>query len=125
MLFRQLFDPETSTYTYLIADPEAKTAILVDSVLEQVERDLQLLAELGLTLKYCLETHIHADHITGTAQLRESTGCEGIVPDQAQAVCANRFIREAMLSLGLAQRRSPPQGIPTATWPTWSMVPTC
>jgi glyoxylase-like metal-dependent hydrolase (beta-lactamase superfamily II) len=51
MLFRQLFDPETSTYTYLIADPEAKTAILVDSVLEQVERDLQLLAELGLTLK--------------------------------------------------------------------------
>jgi sulfur dioxygenase len=94
MLFRQLFDPETSTYTYLIADPEAKTAVLVDSVLEQVERDRQLLAELGLTLKYCLETHIHADHITGTAQLREATGCEGIVPDHAQAVCANRFIRD-------------------------------
>ncbi len=63
MLFRQLFDPETSTYTYLIADLETKTAILVDPVLEQVERDRQLLNELRLTLKYCLETHIHADHI--------------------------------------------------------------
>ncbi len=101
MFFRQLFDPETSTYTYLIADPEAKVAILVDPVLEQVERDRQLLTELGLTLKYCLETHIHADHITGTAQLREATGCEGIVPDHAQAACANRFIRDGeVLQLG-------------------------
>lgn len=94
MLFRQLFDPETSTYTYLIADPETQSAILVDPVLEQVERDRQLLAELGLTLHYCLETHIHADHITGTAQLREATGCVGIVPANAQAACANRFISD-------------------------------
>lgn len=101
MLFRQLFDPDTSTYTYLIADPETKEAILVDSVLEQVKRDRQLLTELGLTLKYCLETHIHADHITGTAQLREATGCEGIVPEHAQAACANRFIRDGeVLQLG-------------------------
>ncbi|GJD17400.1 hypothetical protein RIVM261_023560 [Rivularia sp. IAM M-261] len=69
MLFRQLFDAETSTYTYLIADTVSKEAILVDPVLERVERDCQLLKELGLTLKYCLETHIHADHITGTAKL--------------------------------------------------------
>lgn len=101
MLFRQLFDPETSTYTYLIADPHTKEAILVDPVLEQVERDRQLLNELGLTLTYCLETHIHADHITGTAKLREVTGCEGIVPDHAQAACANRFIRDGeVLQLG-------------------------
>jgi glyoxylase-like metal-dependent hydrolase (beta-lactamase superfamily II) len=93
MLFRQLFDAITSTYTYLIADPQTKEAMLVDSVLEQVDRDRQLLSELGLTLKYCLETHIHADHITGTAQLREATGCAGIVPEYAQAVCANRFIK--------------------------------
>ncbi|MFN7790684.1 MAG: MBL fold metallo-hydrolase, partial [Pseudanabaena sp.] len=65
MLFRQLFDQETGTYTYLIADPISKEAVLVDPVLEQVERDLKLLRELGLTLKFCLETHIHADHITG------------------------------------------------------------
>ncbi|MFO0048658.1 MAG: MBL fold metallo-hydrolase, partial [Pseudanabaena sp.] len=64
MLFRQLFDQETGTYTYLIADPSTKEAVLVDPVLEQVERDLKLLRELGLTLKFCLETHIHADHIT-------------------------------------------------------------
>ncbi|MFM1841512.1 MAG: hypothetical protein RLZZ490_243 [Cyanobacteriota bacterium] len=70
MLFRQLFDPETSTYTYLIADPVTKDAALVDSVLEQVERDEKLLKELGLTLRFCLETHVHADHITGAGRLR-------------------------------------------------------
>ncbi|MBD2592933.1 MBL fold metallo-hydrolase [Nostoc spongiaeforme FACHB-130] len=101
MLFRQLFDVETSTYTYLIADLETKTAILVDPVLEQVERDRQLLQELGLTLKYCLETHIHADHITGTAKLREITGCLGIVPENAQAGCADRFMKDGeVIELG-------------------------
>jgi sulfur dioxygenase len=104
MLFRQLFDATTSTYTYLIADPETREAMLVDPVLEQVERDRQLLKELGLTLKYCLETHIHADHITGTGQLREVTGCEGIVPEHAHAVCANRFIQDGeVLNVGSVQ----------------------
>jgi len=83
ILFRQLFDKESSTYTYLIADPETKVAILIDPVLEQVERDLQVLRELGLTLGYCLETHIHADHITGANRLRELTGCLNIVPHKA------------------------------------------
>ncbi len=94
MLFRQLFDRESSTYTYLIADPTTKEALLVDPVLEQIERDRQLLGELGLTLKYCLETHIHADHITGTGKLREITGCLGIVPEKAQIVCADRFLKD-------------------------------
>jgi sulfur dioxygenase len=101
MLFRQLFDQETGTYTYLIADPTAKEAVLVDPVLEQVERDLKLLRELDLTLKFCLETHIHADHITGTGKLRELTGCEGIVPENAHATCANRFVKhEEVLNVG-------------------------
>ncbi|BDA68154.1 beta-lactamase domain-containing protein [Calothrix sp. PCC 7716] len=101
MLFRQLFDAETSTYTYLIADTVSKEAILVDPVLERVERDCQLLKELGLTLKYCLETHIHADHITGTAKLRKVTDCLGIVPENAQAVCADKFIKDGeVLELG-------------------------
>ena len=65
MLFRQLIDRSSSTYTYLIADRKSQEAILVDPVLEQVERDLTLLQELGLTLRYCLETHIHADHNYG------------------------------------------------------------
>lgn len=94
MLFRQLLDYETWTYTYLIADPQTQTAVLVDPVLEQVERDLKLLNELGLTLKYCLETHLHADHITGTGKLRELTGCEGIVPANAKAECANHFTQD-------------------------------
>lgn len=92
MLFRQLFDPESSTYTYLIADSNTKTALLIDPVLEQVERDLKLLDELGLSLQYCLETHIHADHITGTAKIRQVTGCLGVVPEHAQASCTDRFI---------------------------------
>jgi sulfur dioxygenase len=94
MLFRQMLDRQTSTYTYLVADLEQKAAILIDPVIEQVDRDLKQLAELGLTLKYCIETHIHADHITGTAKLREVTRCQGIVPLGAGAVCADRFIQD-------------------------------
>lgn len=63
-MFRQLFDKETSTYTYLIADSLTREALLIDPVFEQVDRDRQMLQELNLTLRYCLETHIHADHIT-------------------------------------------------------------
>ncbi len=92
MLFRQLFDSESSTYTYLMADLDVKEAILVDAVRSQVERDLKLLSELGLSLRYCLETHVHADHITGVAQLRSATGCLGIVPSHAKVSCADRHI---------------------------------
>ncbi len=94
MLFRQLFDPETSTYTYLIADPESQEATLVDSVLEQVDRDGRLLKELGLTLRFCLETHVHADHITGAGRLREITGCQNLVPQFAEVACADRHFND-------------------------------
>ncbi|MBW4642113.1 MAG: MBL fold metallo-hydrolase [Goleter apudmare HA4340-LM2] len=93
MLFRQLFDQETSTYTYLIADQDAAIALLVDPVLEQVERDLRLLQELGLTLRYSLETHVHADHITSASELQKATGCVSVVPENAQVSCAQRFIK--------------------------------
>ena len=94
MLFRQLFDQESNTYTYLIADSKTKEAVLVDPVLEKVERDYKLLNELGLTLKLCLETHIHADHITGTGELRKLTDCKGVVPVNAQAECADLHIQD-------------------------------
>lgn len=80
LLFRQFLDPESSTYTYLIADRNTGDAALVDPVLEQVDRDLQTLEDLGLNLRYCLETHLHADHITGAGKLRQKTGCWVFVP---------------------------------------------
>lgn len=101
MLFRQLFDQESWTYTYLMADTDLGAAILVDSVREQVDRDLKLLKELDLTLSYCLETHVHADHITGTERLRAETGCSGIVPAQAHVSCADLHIDDGeILTLG-------------------------
>lgn len=101
MLFRQLFDSQTSTYTYLIADPTTKIAVLVDPVLEQVERDRLILQELGLTLRYTLETHIHADHITGAAKLRATTGCLIIVPENPKVDGVDRYIKDGeILQLG-------------------------
>ncbi len=76
LIFRQLFDYESWTYTYLLGDPETREAVLIDSVKEQQERDLTLVRELGLKLKYLLETHIHADHITAAAALRAKTGAQ-------------------------------------------------
>ncbi|KAI9129260.1 MBL fold metallo-hydrolase [Acaryochloris sp. CCMEE 5410] len=101
MLFRQLYDRESSTFTYLIADPGSHRALLVDPVLGQVERDFKLLQELNLTLCFCVETHIHADHITGTHQLQSKTGCLSIVPAQAPAACADRHLEDGeVLTLG-------------------------
>ena len=70
-IFRQLYEKESSTYTYLLADPETKEAILIDPVLETVDRDAKLIKEMGLNLKYTANTHCHADHITGTGQLKQ------------------------------------------------------
>ena len=65
MIFKQLFETDSSTYTYLIADRDSGEAILIDPVRETVERDLQLLKDLNLSLTATLETHVHADHLTG------------------------------------------------------------
>uniref|UniRef100_A0A336MVK9 Persulfide dioxygenase ETHE1, mitochondrial n=1 Tax=Culicoides sonorensis TaxID=179676 RepID=A0A336MVK9_CULSO len=69
--FRQLFDTETSTYTYILADLSSKEAIIIDPVLEKAVRDSTLIKELGFTLKYAMNTHMHADHITGTGYLKK------------------------------------------------------
>ncbi|MEQ1484565.1 MBL fold metallo-hydrolase [Methyloglobulus sp.] len=76
MLFKQLFDQETWTYTYLIADPVNKEAVLIDPVNTHIDNYLALLAEHGLQLKYSLETHVHADHITAGGLLRKKLGAE-------------------------------------------------
>lgn len=74
MIFRQLFDPQSSTYTYLLADEISRQAVLIDPVFEQVRRDSALLDELGLKLLWTLETHVHADHVTAAWLLREKLG---------------------------------------------------
>lgn len=89
MLFRQLFDMESSTYTYLLADPATREAVLIDPVLEQVERDLRLLTELGLKLTVVMETHVHADHITSAGLLRARTGAQ-VMASARGAPCVDR-----------------------------------
>ena len=97
MIFRQLYDRETCTFTYLLADEETRDAVLIDSVIENVERDVQIIRELGLKLVYALETHVHADHVTGAGKLREITGCKTVVSRFAEADCADRHAGEGSL----------------------------
>ncbi len=89
MLFRQLFDCETSTYSYLLADEDSREAVLIDPVKEHVERDLLLVAQLGLTLVHTLETHVHADHITGASEIRDRLGTRSVVAAHGGASCGD------------------------------------
>jgi sulfur dioxygenase len=88
MIFRQLFDTESSTYTYLIGDEAKRQAVLIDPVLEQVDRDLQLVRELDLTLTHVFDTHVHADHVTASGVLRDRTQCT-VVGGAGGAACTN------------------------------------
>ena len=74
MIFRQLFDPQSSTYSYLLGDERAGVAVLIDPVFEQSRRDGALIGELGLRLLFTLETHVHADHVTGAWLLKQRLG---------------------------------------------------
>lgn len=94
MIFHQLFEKESSSYTYLLADPVTYEAIIIDPVLETVERDLRLIQELGLNLLYILETHIHADHITGSGELKKRTGAKSAVSKKAGVCCADLELEE-------------------------------
>ncbi|PJA24769.1 MAG: Zn-dependent hydrolase [Alphaproteobacteria bacterium CG_4_10_14_0_2_um_filter_63_37] len=76
MVFRQLFDDATSTYSYILGDPITREAVIIDPVLEQVKRDLAVLEEESLDLILILDTHIHADHVTGADALRRKTGAD-------------------------------------------------
>jgi glyoxylase-like metal-dependent hydrolase (beta-lactamase superfamily II)/rhodanese-related sulfurtransferase len=76
MIFRQLYDATSSTYTYLLADEDSREALLIDPVYTQLTRDLALIEELGLTLRLVADTHAHADHVTAAWLLRQETGCD-------------------------------------------------
>lgn len=94
MFFKQLFDTDSSTYTYLIADDTIHEAIIIDPVFEQVERDLKLIREHGLKLKYTLETHVHADHITAAQALKKSTGAVTAVSADCNAQGYDRMLKD-------------------------------
>ena len=90
LIFQQLFESESSTYTYLLADSKSREAVLIDPVLETVDRDLKLVAELGLNLKYVLDTHVHADHVTGAGKIKSKmSGVQIVTPSNANLLCAD------------------------------------
>ena len=82
MIFRQLFDAASGTYSYLIASRRGAEALIIDPVLEKVDRYLQLMAELDLRLVKAVDTHLHADHITGLGALRDRTQCITVMGEQ-------------------------------------------
>ncbi len=94
MIFRQLFDKETSTYTYLLGDEATREAVMIDTVKGQTQRDLTVLNQLDLKLLATVETHIHADHITGSSDLREQPGCQVIVPANSGVIGADRLVAQ-------------------------------
>lgn len=94
-LFRQLFDEKSWTYSYLLADTNTKEAIIIDPVLDHAPRDAKLITELGLKLKFALNTHCHADHITGTGYLKKLLpGALSVISGKAEAN-ADRFLTES------------------------------
>jgi sulfur dioxygenase len=94
IIFHQLFEPESSTYTYIIADKNTKEAAIIDPVLETVDRDLKLIEELGLNLIYVLDTHIHADHITGAGEIRKRIPVKTAVSRDADVACVDIPLEE-------------------------------
>jgi glyoxylase-like metal-dependent hydrolase (beta-lactamase superfamily II)/rhodanese-related sulfurtransferase len=92
MSFRQLFDPASSTFTYLVVDDATHEAVLIDPVIEQLDRDLKLVREQGLKLRHVLETHVHADHITASRALRQATGAATAVSADCHAQGYDRML---------------------------------
>ncbi len=101
MIFRQLSDPQSDTYTYLLADPTSRAALLIDPVFEQARRDAALVEELGLELGWTLDTHVHADHVTGAWLLKERLGSRIAISRASGAEGADRYLAsEDRINLG-------------------------
>jgi glyoxylase-like metal-dependent hydrolase (beta-lactamase superfamily II)/rhodanese-related sulfurtransferase len=101
MIFRQLFDQQSSTYTYLLADEASREAVLIDPVYEQARRDAALIEELGLKLGWTLETHVHADHVTGAWLLKDRLHSRIAISAQSGAQGADRYLQDAdVISFG-------------------------
>lgn len=96
MIFRQLFEPISSTYTYLIGCEDTGQAILVDPVINAIERDLGELNKLGLTLAYTVDTHIHADHITSALEMKKKVGSKIATPAMEGLDCSDVGLEEGL-----------------------------
>lgn len=94
MIFRQLFDRETWTFTYLLGDEGSHEAVIIDPVVEQMPLYQQLLKELGLKLRFGIDTHVHADHVTALGALRETFGSRSIHGEGSQASGIDRFVKD-------------------------------
>lgn len=94
MIFRQLFDAESSTYSYLLAERRGAEALIIDPVLENVPQYLQLVRELDLQLVMAVDTHLHADHVTGGGQLRDASRCMYAMGEQTRAECLSHRFRD-------------------------------
>ena len=90
MIFRQLFDNISSTYTYIISSGKGREALIIDPVLEKTDQYISLLTQLELRLVKVIDTHIHADHISGLAELRDRTKCITI---KSKKTCSMEFIK--------------------------------
>jgi glyoxylase-like metal-dependent hydrolase (beta-lactamase superfamily II) len=94
MRVEQLFDPVSSTYSYLVWDTDSREAALIDPVNEQTSRDANLVRQLGLTLKYTLETHVHADHTTGSDYFKKALNSIVIMHENSRTKCADVLVRD-------------------------------
>ena len=96
LIFRPLFEKESSTYTYLLADSVTKEAIIIDAVAETQQRDIGLIEELKLDLKYIIETHVHADHITSSCPLKQKfTNAKIVLGESNPVACADILIKDS------------------------------
>lgn len=94
MIFRQLFDSSTSTYTYILADPKTRDGVIIDPVVEKLQRDLDVIEELGIKLYWILDTHVHADHVTGAFKIREKTNAKIGMGKGANLPCADHLFSD-------------------------------
>ena len=94
MIFKQLFDMESCTYTYFVASGYGREAVIIDPVEPQLEQYMRLITELGVKLVAAIDTHVHADHITALGTLRERTNCASMLGEQTKAECVSVRLKE-------------------------------
>lgn len=97
MLFKQLFEPDSATYSYLLSCPDTGETAIIDPVLDTVERDLSILQTHNLTLTYTIDTHIHADHLSGAKRLKAMTDCRVAYPAVDELACADIGLQEGQV----------------------------